>query len=113
MIQGSYCARLEFEPLASGRVRGGCQRKNLHGYIAFQPPVARTIHLAHAIGSDNREDLIRPQTSSRSEVHERLTIVSWQTSYLDRERTTRHPEVDQATSGQILPEWHSVYQRRG
>src|SRR5271165_6191244 len=64
MIQGSYCARLEFEPLTSGRVRGGRQRKNLHGYLAFQPLVARTIHLAHATGSDNREDLIRPQTSS-------------------------------------------------
>jgi hypothetical protein len=37
-------------------------RQNFDRHIAPKPRIARAIHLAHATGAEQREDLVRAQT---------------------------------------------------
>ena len=63
MIQRRDGARFPLEALAEILVR------NLDGDGAIEAHIARTIYLAHAARADGRDDLVRPQSGSRSQRH--------------------------------------------
>lgn len=70
MIQRGDCLRLLFEtpkPLNVGGKRGG---QHLERDFASQPCITRSIDLAHASRSDEREDFIRSKFGTRGQGHE-------------------------------------------
>jgi hypothetical protein len=51
------------------RVSGGAAREHLDRDLAIQTGVARAIDLAHATGSEGRDDLVPPEADAELEGH--------------------------------------------
>ena len=63
MIERRQHLRFTVEPRQSLRIAGEHVRQNFYRDFTLQLEVARTIHLAHAAGSQRRDDLVRPEAS--------------------------------------------------
>ena len=63
MIQRGRGARFLLEAAQTIGVGGEGRGQHLDGDIAPEPRIARAIHLAHAPGSDEGDDLVRAETA--------------------------------------------------
>ena len=64
MVQCAGGLRLVGEPLASCRISSGA-RKYFDGHIALQPWIAGAIHVAHAAGAQQADDVVGTETGGR------------------------------------------------
>jgi hypothetical protein len=69
VIEAGDHARLALEPDAGVGVAGDVWRQQLDGDAAIEPRVTSPIDLAHPAGADCRDDFVRPETSTRFDVH--------------------------------------------
>jgi hypothetical protein len=69
VVEGRNRLGLVGEPRAEFWVIRQLRREDLHGDAALQARVARPIHLAHAPGTDQGEDFIRAEASTRLKDH--------------------------------------------
>jgi hypothetical protein len=72
MVELRNRASLAIEPLTElrvGRKRGG---QDLDGDRAIEPRVAGFVHLSHATGTDQRQDLVRAEARSRLQRQEEI-----------------------------------------
>jgi len=69
MIEGGECLCFAFEPRQSLEIPRERLGQDLQRDVTIQPRVARTIHLAHATGSERRQDRVRPERLARRERH--------------------------------------------
>ena len=67
MIQARDAASLTFEPRPGVRVTCQLRREDFDGDRAIEPCVARTIHLTHASGAEQFNDLEGAQPTARRE----------------------------------------------
>jgi hypothetical protein len=65
MIQGRNSACFPIETLPGLEVLRKMRGKNLDGYDAVKAGVPRTIHLAHAAGSERRLNFVRAKFRAR------------------------------------------------
>src|SRR5580692_9429673 len=79
MIERRSGTRLALETFPRSFGRKG-QWQGFESYIALEPRVPRTIHLAHAAFTDGRKDFVRAEFSAYSKGH-----VMSQLSLTDRE----------------------------
>ena len=74
VIQGGCGTSLAFEPPHAFGVLRDIRGKNLEGNIAREARVVRAVHLAHTSRAEPAEDLVRPETRSRSQRHGRAIV---------------------------------------
>src|SRR5688500_14171872 len=61
--------RFALEPRETFGIGGNGFRQELEGDIALEPRIARLVDLSHAAGSEQGDDLIRPDAETRTERH--------------------------------------------
>ena len=66
VIERGDALGLASESGATLRVGGLALEQDLEGDVAIEAGVARAIHLAHSAGTDQRQDFVRAETSTRS-----------------------------------------------
>src|SRR6202040_962123 len=71
MTEGGSGAGFPQKALAMSFVRGHAGAEHLNRHRAVQARVAGMVHLAHAAGSQETDDLIQTQPRSREEGHSR------------------------------------------
>src|SRR3970040_555540 len=57
------------EPLLQGRISGDVRREDFDGDRTVEPRVARAIDFAHPARAEERDNLIRPESSAGRESH--------------------------------------------
>ena len=81
VVERSEDARLALEArqaLGIGRERVG---QDLDRHFAFEPAIARPVHLSHAARAENREDLVTPEDGMRRQHHGRVSRYGVPRSY--------------------------------
>ena len=69
MIERGDRARLGFEAPKTVGVSGHRRGKNLDRNVALKARIAGAIDLAHAAGTQNRDDFVRADANARREAH--------------------------------------------
>jgi hypothetical protein len=69
VVQCRSRAGLSLEAPQTVRIRRDGLRKHLDRDLAFEPRVARPVHLSHAARAQRRQDFVRAQTSADGERH--------------------------------------------
>src|SRR4051794_16716078 len=64
MVQGGGGAGLGLETSDSRGIMGEVGREDLQGYLAAEPGISSSIHLAHASGTQNGNDLVGSERGS-------------------------------------------------
>src|SRR5437879_3668620 len=69
MLQRRDSTRFTVEALAQLRIGGELRWQDLDRDRPIEPRVARAVDLAHAAGSERRDDLVWPETNAGRDVH--------------------------------------------
>jgi len=69
MIQGRCGIGFQLEAVQALRIGRERCRQDLDGHVAFEPRIARAIHLAHAAGADGGHDLVRSKAGFAPKRH--------------------------------------------
>jgi hypothetical protein len=91
MIERGDSARFAIESFSAAGVDGEFLRQHLDRYDPIQTPVVCLIHLAHAAGSNQPENLIGPKVNAGYETHSKslkLRRIIWSN------RVEMEPRVD-------------------